>query len=117
MLRRLFCCLFGANKPVTNPPEVTPQQQQSLQTIVQSNDPILTQIQLFCLDFAPVGWLPCDGRELEITQNMALFALLGNKFGGDGIRNFLLPDLRGKEPVPNMMYCLCVHGVFPERSR
>jgi microcystin-dependent protein len=49
--------------------------------------------------FAPKGWALCDGQLLSIAQNQALFSLLGTWFGGDGIRTFGLPDLRGRTPV------------------
>lgn len=45
------------------------------------------------------GWLPCDGRLLNISQNQALFSLLGNRFGGTPGQTFALPDLRGRTPV------------------
>ena len=44
----------------------------------------------------PRDWLPCDGRQLKISQNQALFALLGTTYGGDGVETFALPDLRGR---------------------
>src|SRR5690606_11513157 len=49
--------------------------------------------------FAPVGWALCDGQELPIAQNQDLFSLIGTKYGGDGVNNFKLPDLRGRLPV------------------
>lgn len=45
------------------------------------------------------GWLPCDGRLLNVQQNQALFSLLGNRFGGTYPQTFALPDLRGRTPV------------------
>jgi microcystin-dependent protein len=50
-------------------------------------------------DICPAGWLPADGRVMRISQNTALFALLGISFGGDGISTFNLPDLRGRTVV------------------
>ena len=47
----------------------------------------------------PEGWLPCDGRTLSISSNSALFALIGNTYGGDGRTTFALPDLRGRVPI------------------
>ncbi len=58
--------------------------------------PFLGQITLFPYDFAPMGWAFCQGQLLPISQNTALFALLGTQFGGDGTRTFALPDLRGR---------------------
>ncbi|MCX6874431.1 MAG: tail fiber protein [Verrucomicrobia bacterium] len=61
--------------------------------------PFLGEIKLFAGNFAPVGYHICDGSLLAISQNDALFALLGTMFGGDGIQTFALPDLRGRVPV------------------
>ena len=62
-------------------------------------EPFLGQITLFAGTFAPKGWADCAGQLLPITQNTALFSLLGTNFGGNGISNFALPDLRGRVPV------------------
>ena len=62
-------------------------------------EPFLGQITLFPFNFAPVGWAMCEGQLLPIQQNTALFSLLGTYYGGDGIRNFALPDLRGRAPI------------------
>lgn len=51
------------------------------------------------MDWAPEGWALCNGQELQIVQNQALFSLLGTKFGGNGTTTFKLPDLRGCVPV------------------
>jgi microcystin-dependent protein len=50
-------------------------------------------------DYAPYGWLPCDGRTVNISEYDTLFALIGTIYGGDGVNNFKLPDLRGRIPV------------------
>lgn len=57
------------------------------------------EIRMFAGAFAPQGWSFCNGALLPIQGNEVLFSLLGNVFGGDGVRNFQLPDLRGKLPV------------------
>lgn len=62
-------------------------------------DPFLGEIRLFSWDWAPEGWLPCDGREMAIQQNTALFSLLGITYGGDGRTTFRLPNLGGRTPV------------------
>ena len=61
--------------------------------------PFLGQITLFPYNFAPSGWALCEGQLLPISQNTALFSLLGTQFGGDGVSNFALPDLRGRVPI------------------
>lgn len=62
-------------------------------------EPLLGEIRLFPFDFAPVGWHLCDGSELQIIQNQALYSLLGITFGGNGTTTFNLPDLRGRVPM------------------
>lgn len=62
-------------------------------------NPILGQIQLFGFNFAPRGWAKCEGQLLAISQNTALFSLLGTTYGGDGRTTFGLPDLRGRVAV------------------
>ncbi|MBN9342552.1 MAG: phage tail protein [Comamonadaceae bacterium SCN 68-20] len=54
------------------------------------------EIRMFAGDYAPQGWLPCDGRLLDINGNEVLFSLLSTTYGGDGRTNFNLPDLRGR---------------------
>jgi microcystin-dependent protein len=58
--------------------------------------PLLGQLMCAGFSFAPVGWLPADGRLMSIAQNTALFSLLGINYGGDGITTFALPDTRGR---------------------
>ena len=79
-------------------------------------DPILGQIQLFAFNFAPRGWMPCDGATLQISQYTAVFSLVGTTYGGDGKSTFSLPNLKGKEPIPGALYCICMEGIFPSRQ-
>ncbi|PTS92322.1 phage tail protein [Pedobacter sp. HMWF019] len=62
-------------------------------------DPILGTIIIFAGNFAPRGWMLCWGQLLPISQNQALFSILGTFYGGDGVTTFALPDLRGRVPV------------------
>jgi microcystin-dependent protein len=62
-------------------------------------DPFLGMIITVPYNFAPQGWAFCNGQILPISQNTALFALIGTTFGGDGVTTFALPDLRGRVPV------------------
>lgn len=62
-------------------------------------DPYIGQIIPFTGNFAPRGWALCDGQLLPISQNQALFSILGTTYGGDGRTTFALPDLRGRLPV------------------
>lgn len=59
-------------------------------------DPFIGEIRIFAGNYAPPGWALCNGDILQIQQHTALFALLGNTYGGDGRTTFALPDLRGK---------------------
>lgn len=62
-------------------------------------DPLLGQIILFAGTFVPMGWAFCEGQLMSISQNTALFSILGTTYGGDGRTTFALPDLRGRVPV------------------
>ena len=62
-------------------------------------DPFVAEIRIFPFNFAPKGWAFCDGQLLPISQNTALFSLLGTVYGGDGKSTFALPDLQGSVPV------------------
>jgi microcystin-dependent protein len=62
-------------------------------------DPFVAEIRIFPFNFAPVGWAWCDGQLMPISQNTALFSLLGTTYGGDGKSTFALPDLQGSSPL------------------
>jgi microcystin-dependent protein len=84
----------------------------------QAYEPFLGEIQMFAFNFCPVGWLPLNGQLLSISQNTALFSLLGTTYGGDGVTTFALPKwgsnftANGGAFVP----CIATQGVFPSRS-
>lgn len=59
-------------------------------------DPFVAEIRIFGCNFAPTGWAMCNGQIIPISQNTALFSLLGTTYGGDGRTNFALPNLQGK---------------------
>ena len=63
------------------------------------SDPFVAEIRIFPFNFAPKGWAWCDGQILPLSQNTALFSLLGTTYGGDGKSNFALPDLQGRTPM------------------
>jgi len=63
------------------------------------SNPFLAEIRIFTGNFAPKGWALCDGQLMPISQNTALFSLLGTTYGGDGKSNFALPDLQGCAPM------------------
>jgi microcystin-dependent protein len=62
-------------------------------------DPFIAEIRIFPFNFAPTGWAFCDGQILPLSQNTALFSLLGTTYGGDGKSTFALPDLQGSAPM------------------
>src|SRR5688572_32067253 len=62
-------------------------------------DPFVAEIRIFPFNFAPTGWATCDGQLLPLSQNTALFSLLGTTYGGDGKSNFALPNLQGNAPM------------------
>src|SRR5687768_4799944 len=62
-------------------------------------DPFVAEIRIFPFNFAPRGWAFCDGQLLPLSQNTALFSLLGTTYGGNGKSNFALPDLQGSVPL------------------
>jgi len=65
-------------------------------------DPFVAEIRIFPFNFPPTGWAFCNGQIMPISQNTALFALLGTTYGGDGKSTFALPNLQGSSPMhPN----------------
>jgi microcystin-dependent protein len=64
-----------------------------------AQDPYLGEIRMVGFNFVPQGWAACNGQLLPITQNQALYVLLGTTYGGDGISTFAVPDLRGRLPI------------------
>ena len=63
------------------------------------SNPFLAEIRIFTGNFAPKGWALCDGQLMSISQNTALFSLLGTTYGGNGTSNFALPNLQGCAPM------------------
>jgi microcystin-dependent protein len=61
--------------------------------------PFVAEIRIFGFNFAPTGWALCNGQVLPISQNTALFSLLGTMYGGDGKSTFALPNLQGRSPI------------------
>lgn len=63
------------------------------------SSPFVAEIRIFPFNFAPKGWAFCDGQILPLSQNTALFSLLGTTYGGDGKSNFALPNMQGNAPM------------------
>jgi len=75
-------------------------------------DPFVAEIRVFPFNFAPKGWAFCDGQLMGISQNTALFSLLGTTYGGNGISNFALPNLQGCAPMhPGQGPGLSLHDI------
>jgi len=85
-------------------------------------DHYIGQIALVGFNFAPRGWALCQGQLLSISQNTALFSLLGTTYGGDGRSTFALPDLRNQRPVSgglnpsSVNYIIALDGAYPPRQ-
>jgi microcystin-dependent protein len=62
-------------------------------------EPFLSEIRIFSFNFPPKGWAFCNGQQLPINQNQALFSLLGTNYGGNGQTTFGLPNLQGRVPI------------------
>jgi len=90
-----FQRVFALGKGITQGKKVKPLGTNEVAT----TNPFLGEIIPWPIGFAPRGWALCEGQTLSISTNTALFSLLGTTYGGDGIRTFNLPDLRGRMPV------------------
>jgi microcystin-dependent protein len=78
-------------------------------------DPFVAEIRIFPFNFAPRGWAWCDGQLLPLSQNTALFSLLGTTYGGNGRTNFALPNLQGRAPMhPGQGPGLSLHDLGEE---
>ena len=111
------------------------------ETQAQGNgDPFLGEVIMFAGNFAPRGWAFCNGQILAISENTALYSILGTMYGGDGITTFGLPDLRGRAAIGtskditqgattpqgssgsdtagglSVRYIIALDGVYPPRS-
>jgi microcystin-dependent protein len=86
-------------------------------------EPYVGEIMFVGFNFCPERWFEAEGQLLKINQHTALFALLGTRYGGDGITTFALPDLRGQivdpgnggDPKRRIMACISNEGTFPFR--
>ena len=79
--------------------------------------PYVGEIRMFAGNFAPAGWMFCEGQLLPISENQTLFQLIGTTYGGDGQSTFALPDLRGRDPFIKAMASSSLRRVARRRSR
>jgi microcystin-dependent protein len=77
-------------------------------------EPILGMLYLFSGNFAPLGYAMCSGQLMEISQNQALFSIIGTTYGGNGVQNFALPKLAG--PAAGTNYLIATRGVYPSQQ-
>ena len=86
------------------------------------SEPLIGEIRMFAGNFVPRGWAICDGRLLSISQNSALFSVVGTAYGGDGMTTFALPDLLKHPPHdpprPSALvrFIIALEGAFPPRA-
>ena len=83
-------------------------------------DGVIGVIRLFAGNFAPRYWAVCDGQTMAISENPALFSILGTQYGGDGRTTYQLPNLAplketdgGETPI---RYIICLQGIYPSRN-
>lgn len=89
------------------------------ETALVTDSCITGEVRLFAGFFAPRGFGFADGRVMNISAHQALFAIVGNLYGGDGVTTFALPDLRNTVPRSNgapLQYIICINGIFPFRN-
>jgi hypothetical protein len=82
------------------------------------SNPFLGEVETFAFDFCPVGWTTLNGELLPISQNQALFALLGTTYGGDGRTTFALPTAKPIFTATGavLLQCIALQGIFPSRN-
>ncbi|WP_252258286.1 phage tail protein [Erythrobacter aurantius] len=90
----------------------------TLASPAQAREGYLAEVFVFAGNFCPRGSLPADGRLLSISQNTALFSLLGTMYGGDGRTTFALPKLDGMDDKDGrpVRFCIVTQGIYPSRS-
>ena len=82
------------------------------------SEPFLGEIRIYPYNFAPRGWAFCQGQLLAISQNTALFSLLGTTYGGDGKTTFALPTAKPIFTATGsiLLQCIALQGIFPSRN-
>jgi len=80
--------------------------------------PFVGEVETFAFNFCPVGWTTLNGELLPISQNQALFALLGTTYGGDGVTTFGLPTAKPIFTATGavLLQCIALQGIFPSRN-
>lgn len=83
-----------------------------------SSEPFIGEIATFAFNFCPVGWAPLNGQIMAISQNTALFALIGTNYGGNGQTTFALPTGKPVFTATGFPFtqCIALFGIFPSRN-
>jgi microcystin-dependent protein len=110
MIRRYFraalwavtCCVLYANAP----------------SALAGSNPFVGEVETFAFNFCPVGWTTLNGQLMPISQNTALFSLLGTTYGGDGLTTFALPTAKPIFTATGavLLQCIALQGIFPSRN-
>jgi len=77
-------------------------------------EPYIGELSTFAFDWAPRGWMPCNGQVLQISDHTALFSLIGTTYGGDGQSTFALPNVTSAPGQGHV--CIALEGVYPPRD-
>jgi hypothetical protein len=87
-------------------------------TALAGLNPFLGEVETFAFGFCPLGWSTLNGQLLLISQNVALFSLLGTTYGGDGVTTFALPTAKPIFTATGavLLQCIATQGIFPSRS-
>jgi microcystin-dependent protein len=98
----VVCCVLCANP----------------RTASAGSNPFLGEVETFAFGFCPLGWSTLNGQLLPISQNTALFSLLGTTYGGDGLTTFALPTAKPVFTATGavLLQCIALQGVFPSRN-
>ncbi len=82
------------------------------------SNPFLGEVETFAFNFCPLGWSTLNGQLLPISQNQALFALLGTTYGGNGLTTFALPTAKPIFTATGavLLQCIALQGIFPSRN-
>jgi microcystin-dependent protein len=87
-------------------------------TAMAGASPFLGEVETFAFGFCPLGWSTLNGQLLLISQNVALFSLLGTTYGGNGVTNFALPTAKPVFTATGavLLQCIATQGIFPSRN-
>lgn len=118
MLAGAGALLAGCAAPAMSPGGLTASGTRPLlqHTYDDASAQLLGSLLLSPYDFIPRHFEPCHGQLLPLKSNLALFSLLGARFGGDGTTTFGLPDMRKHDPIKGLSYLIATRGIYPARK-